>query len=203
MGLDRTWYNALVDDTGASDGTVISKSHFDALLDSIEAQLKPTITWSMPEGVSSPSPAAEFSALRGSWSVANYDGATQSEHRSFVGRLPLTYNSGGITVTLVICAVSATSGTSRWIAAFERMVPGTLDADVDDFATGQSAGVAMTAGSAGVFFEVTITFTNGQIDGLLAGELFRLKITRDPLGTTGTDDIGTDVSLVGVSMRET
>lgn len=46
MPLDRTWFNALVDDDGSNTvGTVWNKTQIDALLDSVDAALPQVGTW--------------------------------------------------------------------------------------------------------------------------------------------------------------
>ena len=40
------------------------------------------------------------------------------------------------------------------------------------------------------------------MDGVLATELFRLKVTRDANGTTGTDDMAGDAQLIAVSVLQ-
>jgi len=37
---------------------------------------------------------------------------------------------------------------------------------------------------------------------VVAGDLFRLKIRRDADGTNGTDDITTDMELIGIEIVE-
>jgi hypothetical protein len=41
------------------------------------------------------------------------------------------------------------------------------------------------------------------MDSVAAGEIFRLKITRDADGTSGTDDLTGDAELLGVEVKET
>ena len=46
-----------------------------------------------------------------------------------------------------------------------------------------------------------IAFSNAQIDGLLAGEAFRLRVSRD--ATNGADTMAGDAELFGIELRET
>ena len=134
--------------------------------------------------------------------VLDFD-ATVDESTVFVGRLPPNYAGGGLTVKLRWMASTATSNTVRWEAAIERHQRGTDDQDADSFAAAQSAGTAAVAPS-GTEMETTIAFTSGaQMDGLVAGDRFRLKITRDANGTSGTDDMAGDAELVQVDVFET
>lgn len=131
-----------------------------------------------------------------------FDGASATEAAIFTGIMPRNYGGGGLAVYLHVACTSATSGSSRWEAYFERMDVGTLDLDGNSFASAQSGG-ASASGTCGVMSLVTISFTNAQIDGITAGDMYRLKIERDYDGTTGTDDITTDVELYGVEIKET
>jgi hypothetical protein len=134
--------------------------------------------------------------------VVDFD-PTTDESTVFIGILPRHYSGAGITLYLHWMASTATSGSCRWQAAFERHLAGTDDSDADSFASPQSAGSAAVSPS-GTEIVTTIAYTNGaQIDGLVVGERFRLKITRDADGTSGTDDMAGDAELVAVELRET
>jgi hypothetical protein len=203
--IDRTEYNALVDDSGLNtDGTPWTKAKIaSVILDPIDAKLKPFIAWSMTESEAGPSPSGDLVVRPGGGThyVIAFDGATDEE-RVFSGALPLSYGSGGLTCELWVAAASATSGTARFQAAIERLVTESLDIDADDYASFQSVGVSVPA-TAGHVKKIAITFTNGaQMDSLAAGESFRLKVRRDADGTSGTDDIATDMHLVRVVLRE-
>lgn len=146
-------------------------------------------------------PAAAYATpdVRNAILVQDFD-ASADESMVFVGKLPRNYAGGGLTVAIEAMHSSATSGVSRWLAQFERM---NTDADADSFAAAQSA--PMTAnGTSGIPSSCEIAFTNGaQMDSLAVGESFRLKITRDADGTSGTDDATGDAELVTVEIRET
>ena len=68
--------------------------------------------------------------------------------------------------------------------------------------TFQSAG-GTANGTSGIKTKISIAHTNAQLDSLAAGEPFRLKIRRDADGTSGSDDIATDLELHEVVLRET
>lgn len=87
--------------------------------------------------------------------------------------------------------------------AIERIDASSLDIDADSFAAFQSTGVT-APGTSGQVVVGTVTFTSGaQMDSLVVGEAFRLKVRRDADGTSGTDDIATDMELLAVEIRET
>lgn len=150
-------------------------------------------------------PASNYATpdQRNGRNVLDFDGATDEE-AVFSGTLPPHYGGGGLTVAIEVAFTSATSGSGRLQADIERLQTGTLDIDADSFTgTFQSAGVT-APGTSGVTVIGTITFTSGaQMDNLAAGERFRIKIRRDADGTSGTDDIATDMELVAVVITET
>lgn len=140
--------------------------------------------------------------LRNNHPTLDFDGSNDEE-AVFTGILPRHYSGGGITVRLFVAFTSATSGTSRWQTAFERIDASSLDTDADSFAAFNSGAVAAPATS-GMIVTVDIAHANGaEIDSLAIGELFRLKVRRDADGTSGTDDITTDAELMGIAIRET
>jgi hypothetical protein len=77
---------------------------------------------------------------------------------------------------------------------------GTTDMDADSFATAQTPTAITVPATSGVIQEISIPFTNGaQMDSLAAGEMFRLKLTRDPANDTSTGDL----QLLSVVVKET
>lgn len=149
-------------------------------------------------------PAAAFATpdSRNSHLVLDFDGATDEEAQ-FQGVLPLNYSGLGLTVELWCGLSSATSGSFRMQTAFERMDVSSLDIDADSYAAFNSVGGTAPATS-GQFVKVSVAHTSGaQMDSLVAGEAFRLKVRRDADGTSGTDDITTDLELLRVLVRET
>lgn len=146
-------------------------------------------------------PASAYATpdTRNAVSVLDFDADTD-ESAVFVGVLPRNYSGNGLTVNVHVMHSSATSGSSRWQAQIER---GNTDLDADSFAAAQSAAAAAN-GTSGIISTASIAFTSGaQMDSLAAGEPFRLKITRDANGTSGTDDATGDAELVVVEVRET
>jgi hypothetical protein len=147
-------------------------------------------------------PAANFASLdtRNGHVVLDFDGTTDEE-AVFSSVLPASYAGTGLTVDTWWSFTSATSGSLRVQAAFERIDVSSLDIDADSFAAFQSAG-GTAPGTSGQVIKVSVTFTDGaQMDSLAAGEAFRLKIRRDADGTSGTDDITTDAELLKVLVR--
>lgn len=148
-------------------------------------------------------PASAYATVdtRNAHVVLDFDAATD-ESAVFSGVMPRNYGGGGITLSLHWMASSATSGNVRWDASFERIAANDLDTDADSFAAVQSATGAVN-GTSGKVTVTTIAFTNGaQMDSVVAGEAFRLKITRDANHATD-DDMTGDAELIAVEMRET
>lgn len=140
-------------------------------------------------------------SLRNGHPVLFFDGSTDEE-AVFSAVMPAAYNGGGLTID-TYWVFTATSGSLRVQAAIERIDLSSLDIDADSFASFQSAG-GSAPGTAGQVIKVSVALTDGaQIDNLVAGELFRLKIRRDADGTSGTDDIPSDAALRMVLVRET
>jgi hypothetical protein len=132
--------------------------------------------------------------------VLDFDPGTD-ETIYFGGILPRNYGGGGITVTLIWLATSATSGDVVWAVAFERHQDETTDLDSDDFAADQTV-TATAPGTNGTPQYSAIAFTNGaQIDSLAVGESFRLRVVRD--ADNGSDTMTGDAELLRVELRET
>lgn len=148
-------------------------------------------------------PASAFATMdtRNSHPVLDFDGATDEE-AVFTGIMPAHYSAAtGVTVKVHVAFTSATSGTAN-IEAMWELVTG-LDIDADSFAAMQDVGVTPNATS-GIETVGSIVFTAGaQMDSVVAGSLFRLKIRRDADGTNGTDDQATDMELLGIEVVET
>lgn len=125
--------------------------------------------------------------------------AAADESAVFSGVLPAHYGAGGINVTLLWRAASATSGNVVWSVEVERQDDEGLDTDADSFAAPQSATAAAPATS-GMLQYTTIALSNSQIDGLLANERYRLRVTRD--ADNGSDTMTGDAELVAVYLRE-
>src|SRR3990167_5268324 len=147
-------------------------------------------------------PSSAFATLdtRNGHLVLDFDGATDEE-AVFTGIMPDNYASGGLTVKVHVAFTSATSGTANIECMLERITG--LDIDADSFATMQDVGVTAN-GTSGIEVVGSITFTDGAaMDSIVIGDLFRLKIRRDADGTNGTDDITTDMELMGIEVLET
>jgi hypothetical protein len=139
--------------------------------------------------------------LRNGHPCLDFDAAT-NENAVFTGILPRHYAGGGITVYLHWAASTDTNAAHCcfWDAAIERMDDDTLDLDADSFAAAQSLDTGHPNATSGIMTLAAIPFTSGaQMDSLAAGEMFRLKITRDAVN----DDMTGDGELFGIEIKET
>lgn len=146
-------------------------------------------------------PASSYATLdtRNGHPCLDFD-ASADESAIFTAVLPRHYAGGGITITLIWSATSATSGDVIWNTAIERMDTGT-DIDADSFATANAA-TATTGATSGTPAYTTVAHTSGaQMDSLAAGEAFRLKVTRD--ADNGSDTMTGDAELLGIEIKET
>lgn len=133
--------------------------------------------------------------------VLDFDAATV-ETAMFPAVLPRNYAGGGLTATIVGSFTSSvtTGHAARLGIAFERMNDNSLDVDADSFASEKNVNIAPRATS-GLLTYGTLAFTNSEIDGLLAGEAFRLKVRR--VATDGADTALGDFELHRIELRET
>lgn len=143
--------------------------------------------------------AANAAALstRNTHPLLAFDNAV-NEFAQFSSYLPLNYQGSGLNVTL-IWASTASLGDIVWSVAFERENAGSFDLDNDSFAAAVT-GTGTAPGAQGVLVYTTIAFSNAQIDGLLAGEAFRIQVER--LATNGGDTNAGDGQLVKIIIEE-
>lgn len=140
--------------------------------------------------------------LRNGHPVLDFDGASD-ESAVFTGVLPANYDGGGVTVDVYWTCDDAGNGSSDDVdidIAFERMAAADLDIDGDSFAAVNSDDGTLTPTTTGVIAKSTVTFTDGaDMDSVAAGEVFRIKVTRD--GTNDAED--GDINVLAVVITET
>ena len=126
--------------------------------------------------------------------VRVFDGGS-NETAVFETILPATYNGSGIDVILHMAMAATNTGDLVMDTAFAKVT----DA-VDSYATAVSKDGETIPGTALDTFIVTVAHTDGaQIDSIVAGNLFRLKITRDAANDTNTGEM----HLLAVELQET
>lgn len=128
--------------------------------------------------------------------------AASNEDAIFSGVMPQHYDdTTGVTIRIGYSMSTATSGDIDWDAAFERIGDQGQDVDADGFATPLSVDGTTVPGTSGLVDVVSIAFAKGatEMDSILKGDQFRLKITRDGVSDTATGD----AELHWVEMQET
>jgi hypothetical protein len=147
-------------------------------------------------------PSSNFATadLRNGHPVLDFDAATD-EDAIFTSLLPRHYAGGGLTVTVIWGATSATSGNVIWNSSIERLEDEGTDTDADSFATAQASAAVACPATSGALQYTTITHSSGaNMDSLAAGELFRIKITRD--ANNASDTMTGDAELFAIEVRE-
>jgi len=127
--------------------------------------------------------------------------ATTNEVAIFSAVMPQNYaGTTGVTVYLHYAMSTATADTVDWDVAWERIGDQQLDIDSDSWAAGNSVDDTTVPGTSGLVDIVSVAFTDGtDMDQVVAGESFRLKVTRD----AQSDDATGDAELYKVEVRET
>ena len=143
---------------------------------------------------------ATFDVRNGHSVLAFDDTDDQAAIFSFV--LPSGYAGGGLTVRLHYSMGSAAEGKVRLDVSFERIGNQVLNVDSDSFAGAQSALIAAVPSESGLTDVVTVPFADGsEIDGLMAGDLGRIRIERKPTDASN-DTASGDLELHAVEIRE-
>lgn len=148
-------------------------------------------------------PTANYATIdtRNTHKVLDFDDTTD-EGAVFECVMPENYAGGGVTVYPHFTMSSATTGNVVLTAAFERDADGGQDIDSDGFATAQSATIAVPGTSGIIESSNSISFTNGsQMDSVVAGDRFRLKVTRD--ADNASDTASGDLELLAIRIEET
>jgi hypothetical protein len=141
-------------------------------------------------------PATNFATLdtRNSVLVLEFDAATE-ESATFIGVIPENAAlTNGLTVRLWWMGDTATSGNVRWGVQFEDT--GT-DLDADSYDTNAQV-TSAASGTSGIESVASITITT--IDGLTAGDRFRMRVYRVAADATN-DTMTGDAQLVAVEVR--
>lgn len=118
------------------------------------------------------------------------------------GVMPRQYGGSGATVRVYWMGNTQTSGDVVWAVAWERHQDNAFDLDSDGFAADQWID-ALTGTVGGYLRYSDIPFSNAQIDGLLVGESFRLRLHRDADNTYATDTLTDNAEFARIEVRET
>jgi len=127
--------------------------------------------------------------------------AAANESAVFSSIMPQCYaGTTGVTVYLHYAMSTATADTVDWDVSWELIGDQDLDIDGDSFAAVNSVDNTTVPGTSGLVDIVSVAFTDGaDMDSVLVGDSFRLKITRDAV----SDDATGDAELYKVEVRET
>lgn len=145
-------------------------------------------------------PSASYATFdtRNGHPVLDFDAAA-NEVAIFTGVMPQHYAGGGVDVILHVAFSSATTGDSDWDVEWELIGVGDQDLDSDGFAAANSTDNTTVPGTSGHVQQITVSFTDGaDMDSVLVGDLFRLRVTRDAASDTATGD----AELLAVELRE-
>jgi len=118
--------------------------------------------------------------------VLDFD-ASSNETARWQAVMPQAYAAGGVDVILHISMATATSGDVDWDVEFEDQAGQVISSD--SFASAQSTDNTTVPGVANTEFTVTVSFTDGsQMDSVGAGDMFRMRVTRDAASDTAAGD---------------
>ena len=108
--------------------------------------------------------------------ILNFD-QSSDQIAEFKFVMPRNYSGLGTTSVIHFSGAGITTGNVRWDMQWERVTG--QDKDSDSFASAQSVTQAVN-GTDGIDAQASITHTNGaQMDSVVAGDVFRVRITRD------------------------
>lgn len=127
--------------------------------------------------------------LRNSHPVLDFDAST-NESTVFSSVMPQSYSAAtGVTVKIHYAMTSGITGDIDWDVSWERIGDDVLDIDADSFAAVNSVDNTTVNGTSGNLDVVSVTFTAGaDMDSVVKGDAFRIKVTRDAAADTATGD---------------
>lgn len=115
------------------------------------------------------------------------------------GFMPQAYDGASVQFKIFFASPTTASGNVKWDLQVERLANnGTaITADSFDVVTSTTKGVG-TPTVASLAYGI-ITVTSGNMDGVVAGEYFRLKLIRDT--TDAADTLTGDAVVLGVAFE--
>lgn len=143
-------------------------------------------------------PATNFATMDTRNSIAVLDftgGGSTNKSAIFIGSIPEGMSlTSGIIARILWTSSTATSGNCRWGVQIEKL---NTAITADSFDTAFEANTAAPATSG---IPVTTSITCTSIDGLTAGDFFRVKIYRDSIDTAN-DTMSGDAELIALELR--
>lgn len=119
-------------------------------------------------------------------------------YAEFTGFCNRQYSGNGLYLTLIWSPYGAL-GNVKWLASFERLYNGLLLSASSYGVELASSLINLSSFSSGRAFYTDIPFSNTQIDGLSAGELYHVKVRRD---NTVVSNLAGTLRLHAVIVRE-
>lgn len=136
---------------------------------------------------------------RNTYNVLDFD-ATTEENAEFERAMAEDFGTSGFSVEIEWAASSATSGNVVWGVALDRLVIDSTDMDsARTYATEKTVTDAAPANS-GEFTRAVISFSNSEIDSIVAGDTYMLKVAR--VAADGSDTMAGDAELKRVRLIE-
>jgi len=125
---------------------------------------------------------------------------TVQEATFFGNIMPRHYSGNGVDLVLHwIAASGVVTNKVAWDIAFERMSDGTTDLTADSFATAVSVAGVTVPGTSGIEGQSSVNIPSANMDGIVAGDTFRMRVRRDP---TVSPNAAGDIQLIAVEMRD-
>lgn len=146
-----------------------------------------TVCSALPANNEPPSSNFATDELRNGHPLLAFDATTQ-ETAIFTFVMPRHYSGGSIQWYIHVTLASATSGTVGFDLAMERMSDGSTDIDSDSFATAVTFTATTVPGTSGVVLVLNATISSGDLDGVAAGDSFRVRVRRDVANDTAAGD---------------
>jgi len=126
--------------------------------------------------------------------------ASLDKETFFTMHMPESYAGDGLTVTVMWMAKTAIVGDAVLGASFERHADQGHDLDADSFAP-EKLVTSTAPTTSGQVQYATISFLDSEIDGLLKGEEFRIRVR--VVGTDGAYNIADIVQVLSVRLSQT
>lgn len=138
--------------------------------------------------------------LRNRHPILKFNG-TYAVYVTYSAAMPIHYGGNGITLYIHYSVETATSGSIIFETQFERVGDQQQDIDSDGFAPYQTSSATTIPSTSGLVDVMTISHADGsQMDNIVAGDSFRLRMRRRP-GLAG-DTVNDFVELLAIEMRE-
>lgn len=147
-------------------------------------------------------PAANFATdgVRGARRVLEFDADT-NQAAQFVGLMPAQYsNATGIDVTLHCFSDDNNAAHAAYFSVYLESLENGVDLDSDSYGSA-ATDYGNPDATAGESWTIAISLPKANMDGVIKGDPFRLKVERD--ADNASDDVTGDVQVFLIVVRET